>query len=132
MNGSLLFVPSGGLANRMRALSSAYTLTQTVGSRLQVVWFQDWGMRAAFTDIFEPTPLLAVREATWSDHLLYDRARRKNLYVTKLPQWLLFDRRIKEQQIWWLKRDGFDFETWARGRRCYMSCYQVSGNEPNT
>ena len=131
MNGSLLFVPSGGLANRMRALASAYTLTQTVDSRLQVVWFQDWGMQAAFTDIFGPTPLLAVREATWSDHLLYDRARPKNLYLTKLPQWLLFDRRIKEQQVWWLKRDGFDFEAWACGQRCYMSCYQVFGTFPD-
>jgi hypothetical protein len=115
----------------MRALASAYTLTQAVDSRLDIVWFRDWGMQAAFSDIFEPTPLLPVREATWSDYLLYDRARQKNLFLTKLPQWLLFDRRIKEQRIWYLKRDGFDFEAWARGHRCYMSCYQVFGTFPD-
>ena len=45
--GQLLFVPSGGLANRMRAIASAYTLTQQTDSDLQVVWFQDWAGHVA-------------------------------------------------------------------------------------
>ena len=68
MNGSLLFVPSGGLANRMRAVASAHELCKKVDSTLQVVWFQDWALSAPFHSIFEETPLVAIREATILDH----------------------------------------------------------------
>ena len=88
--GQLLFVPSGGLANRMRAIASAYTLTQQTDSDLQVVWFQDWALHAPFRSIFEETPLVAVREATLVDHLIYDRARKKNFFLPALPQRMLF------------------------------------------
>ena len=129
--GQLLFVPSGGLANRMRAIASAYTLTQQTDSDLQVVWFQDWALHAPFRSIFEETPLVAVREATLVDHLIYDRARKKNFFLPALPQRMLFQRHIKEQDVTPLKKQSFDFEQWARGKRCYMSCYQVFGSFPD-
>ena len=131
MNGSLLFVPSGGLANRMRAVASAYELCKKVDSTLQVLWFQDWALSAPFHSIFEETPLVAIREATILDHLLYDRARKKNLFLPALPQRILFQRHIKEQDVTPLKKQSFDFETWACGKRCYMSCYQVFGTFPD-
>ena len=131
MNGSLLFVPSGGLANRMRAVASAYELCKKVDSTLQVVWFQDWALHAPFRSIFEETPLVAIREATMLDHILYDRARKKNLFVPALPQRILFQRHIKEQDVTPLKKQSFDFKQWARGKRCYMSCYQVFGSFPD-
>jgi len=131
MNGSLLFVPSGGLANRMRAVASAYELCKKVDSTLQVVWFQDWALHAPFRSIFEETPLVAIREATMLDHILYDRARKKNLFMPALPQRILFQRHIKEQDVTPLKKLSFDFEQWARGKRCYMSCYQVFGSFPD-
>ena len=131
MNGSLLFVPSGGLANRMRAVASAYELCKKVDSTLQVLWFQDWALSAPFHSIFEETPLVAIREATILDHLLYDRARKKNLFLPALPQRILFQRHIKEQDVTPLKKQSFDFEQWARGKRCYMSCYQVFGTFPD-
>ena len=131
MNGSLLFVPSGGLANRMRAVASAYELCKKVDSTLQVVWFQDWALSAPFHSIFEETPLVAIREATVLDHILYDRARKKNLFLPALPQRILFQRHIKEQDVTPLKKQSFDFEQWARGKRCYMSCYQVFGTFPD-
>lgn len=131
MNGSLLFVPSGGLANRMRAVASAYELCKKADSTLQVVWFQDWALHAPFRSIFEETPLVAIREATMLDYILYDRARKKNLFVPALPQRILFQRHIKEQDVTPLKKLSFDFEQWARGKRCYMSCYQVFGSFPD-
>ena len=131
MNGSLLFVPSGGLANRMRAVASAYELCKKVDSTLQVLWFQDWALSAPFHSIFEETPLVAIREATILDHLLYDRARKKNLFLPALPQRILFQRHIKEQDVTPLKKQSFDFEAWACGKRCYMSCYQVFGTFPD-
>lgn len=131
MNGSLLFVPSGGLANRMRAVASAYELCKKVDSTLQVLWFQDWALSAPFHSIFEETPLVAIREATILDHLLYDRARKKNFFLPALPQRILFQRHIKEQDVTPLKKQSFDFEQWARGKHCYMSCYQVFGTFPD-
>ena len=115
----------------MRAMVSAYELCKKVDSTLQVVWFQDWALHAPFRAIFEETPLVAVREATLMDHLLYDRARKKNFYLPALPQHILFQQHIKEQDVTPLKKQSFDFEAWARGKRCYMSCYQVFGDFPD-
>lgn len=130
--GSLLLVPSGGLANRMRAIASAYNLSQTTGSNMQVIWFQDWALKAPFYSIFKPIEHFKVIEAKRFDYLLYDRARRHNLWIPALPQKILFERHINEKSITPLKRQGFDFEQWAYGHRCYMSCYQVFGNFPES
>ena len=120
--GSLLFVPSGGMANRMRSIASAVTLAQAIGSRLQVVWFQDWALGCPFREVFMPGTL-PLREATVTDLLLYDRARRRNLWLPALPQRLLFSRRLHEEDIWTLMTQQFDFASWARDKRCYMSDY---------
>ena len=123
-----MFIPSGGLANRMRAIASAYALTQETGSDLQVVWFQDWALNAPFHSVFVLPAQIRLREATLTDKLLYDRARRRNLWLPALPQRLLFERHIKEQMVTPLKKQNFDFKDWAHGHRCYMSCYQVFGD----
>ena len=128
IKGSLTFVPSGGLANRMRAIASAYTLTQQTGIDLRVVWFQDWALNAPFHSIFQPIEQLNVREAKGLDFVLYDRARRRNLWLPALPQRLIFERSIKEQSVDELERQRFDFDRWACGHRCYMSSYSVFGN----
>lgn len=127
--GSLVFVPVGGLANRMLALASAYMLTQQTGSGLKVVWFQDWALTAPFHAIFKVPEGLHLKEATLADKLLYDRARRHNLWLTALPQRLLFERRIKEEHVDELKRQGFDFARWVTGHRCYMSSFSLFGCE---
>lgn len=130
--GSLKFIPVGGLANRMRAIASAYQLCKEVDSMLHILWFQDWALSAPFNSIFEQTPLLNISEASGMDFLLYDRARRRNFHIPALPQWLLFERRINEIEVSPLKEQGFDFAEWARGHRCHMSCYQSFGSFPNT
>ena len=125
-NRSLLLVPSGGLANCMRAIVSAYHLCQQTESRLQVVWFQGWGMHAAFGDIFEPLTKehVAVREATAWDYLVNDRPRRHNLWLPYLPQQIYYcGGVIGELQIASLQQQGFDFAQWLRGHRRYMSCH---------
>lgn len=133
VKGVLTLVPSGGLANRMRAVASAYSLCLAVGSRLRVVWFRDWALNATFSDIFEPPgcPGVELCEATWADLLVNDRPRRRNLWLPALPQRLLYCRRIGEREVTPLKLRGFDFEAWARGRRCWMSCYQEFGSCPD-
>ena len=131
---SLVLVPSGGLANRMRAIVSAVHLCRTEGARLRVVWFKDWGMQARFTDIFESPQIenMTVKEASLWDYLLNDRPRQRNLYVSKWPQKLYYTGGvIEEQTITPRKQQNFDFHTWLRGR-CYMSCYQVFGHFPSS
>lgn len=129
--GKMKFVPAGGLANRMMAVASAYMLQEEVDIELQILWFQDWGLHAPFHSIFAFPSSLSIKDATWSDLLLYDRARSRNLWIPVLPQKLLFERRIKDIEVDKLKRKDFDFYDWAKGHRCYMSCYSVFGNVPD-
>lgn len=132
IKGNLLLVPSGGLANRMRSIVSGHVLAKNIGSGLQVIWFKDWGLNAMFGEIFEPLELIPLREATFIDKLLYDRARKKNFYITALPQKILFDKVMEEQDVKPLKLSGFSFEEWARGKNCYMSNYMDFGEFPKS
>ena len=50
--GKLLFVPSGGLANRMRAMASAWQLAVHTGVKVETVWFGDLALNAPFHSIF--------------------------------------------------------------------------------
>jgi len=54
MNGKLLFVPGGGLENRMRAVASAYELRRQTGVSVDVVWIKDWTFGAPWSGIFQP------------------------------------------------------------------------------
>lgn len=125
----LLLVPAGGLANRMRAVVSAYSLAKITGSHVQVVWFKDWALYSPFKDIFMPIneDIISLREANIFDHLVNDRPRKKNFNFFKIPQHLIYERCIYERFVSPLKEKGFDFYDWAAGHRCYMSCYQEFG-----
>lgn len=128
----LLFVPSGGLGNRLRAIVSAVQLSETTGTALRIVWFKDWGMGAEWREIFKPMKHYALREASLLDSLVYDRPRKRNFFVPKLFQNLLFEQRIDEYDVTPLKRKNFDFCVWAKGRNSYMSCYQDFGTVDNS
>ena len=126
---SLLFVPSGGLANRMRAVVSAYNLSLHTGVGLRVLWFRDWALDAPFHEIFKPISEIDIREGvSLTDKLLYDRPRKKNFWIPKLFQKLIFEQRLDEPMVTPLKKKNFDFDSWARGKKSWMSCYQVFGN----
>ncbi len=127
---SLLLVPSGGLANRMRSIASAWQLCRKKNASLQVVWFQGWGMHAAFNDLFEPLCAegATLREATLWDYMVNDRPRRHNLWLPWLPQQLYYRGGIiHEQQVATLRDQGFNFETWLENHQRYMSCYDEFG-----
>lgn len=114
-------------------MASACHLCRSVGSRLSVVWFRDRALGAPFSEIFEPVNscLLEVRDASPLDFAVNDRPRRHNLWLPEAAQLLLYRRRIYEKEVTPLKQRGFDFEAWARGHRCYMSCYQEFGAYPD-
>lgn len=126
-------IPAGGLANRMRAIASGYHLAKQIGSRLEVIWFMDWGMKAHFNDIFTPINEegVALREATLMDRLINDRPRPKNHFLFKIPQRLIYDRCLYEHEITELRNNNYDFTSWARGKDCYMGNFQEFGGFDN-
>ena len=97
----LFFVPVGGLANRMRAVASACTLARKVGIGVSVVWFKDWALNAPFNALFQPIQWkeMAIREATFYDYWVFDRPRKKNFFVPRFFQRILFDDSLYEKQI---------------------------------
>ena len=132
--GKLLFVPSGGLANRMRAMASAWQLAVHTGVKVETVWFCDWALNAPFHSIFEPieNAEMVAREAKAWEQLTLDRPRKRNFRIPLLYQQLRFAQRIDEWQVTPLKNKGFDFNKWAAEKNSYMSCYQDFGHVPNS
>jgi len=130
-NGKLLFVPNGGLGNRMRAIASAYWLMKTAGVSVRVVWIKDWTLGAPFASLFQPFSErgFEVSDASTAEKLIYDHPRKHNLWLPRLPQALMFGQRIDDYQVTPLKQHSFDFAAWAKGRRSYMSCYQEFGEQ---
>lgn len=122
-NGSITLVPAGGLGNRMKAIAAALRLAESCGSRLRVVWFKDWGLGCRFDQLFQPISheRLSMREATLADQIADDRPRRRNLFLPRLILALRYDRRMDEAGCTHAMNTGFDFDSWARGRRVWMS-----------
>ena len=126
MKRKMIFVPAGGLANRIRAALSAIALAQHTGGDVEVLWFQDWALHAAFRDLFSPLslpPNVRIKEASVCDLWVFDRPRRKNFHVLALFQKLIFDARLYEHQIDALRKGGFDFAEWAARGRTYLAAY---------
>ena len=121
----LTFVPAGGLANRMRATAAAYTLACRVGSPMSAVWFCVWARNAPFHALFEPVRLdgMTLRDASWTDCVMLDRPRRKNFFVPRLFQRIMFRSALYEARITPLRRQNFDFEQWARQGNVYLASY---------
>lgn len=126
----ITFIPSGGLANRMRAMASAVNQSQLSGAEINMIWFSDWGLKARFCDTFEPFSIekIRLREATVIDKITVDRARKSNFFIPSIYQKVVYSKRILEQQVTPLKKQNFDFVEWAREGNNYMSCYQVYGD----
>lgn len=119
----LVFVPEGGLANRMRSMCSALSLAHQTGSRLRVVWFRDWALNAPFSALFEPLP--EVEEAGFLSGLTLDRPRRRNFYIPALYQHLVFSKRMYSAEVDRQAASHFDFAGWVSGCNVYLSSYMT-------
>lgn len=95
---TLTLAPMGGLANRMRAMLSAYSLACQVGSDLHVAWLRDRGLNARLSDLFEPVNLFEVEEVAGWKSVFYQPPMKRNLFIPKLLQLrygqTLFDDRL--------------------------------------
>lgn len=123
-----MLVPAGGLANRMKAIAAALRLQKATGSTLCVKWFRDWGLGCRFDQLFQPIPNInnvefTLQEAQPLDLLLYDRPRRRNFFIPRLPEALLFQKWMDEAATASGMRSGFDFASWAQGSCVWMSSH---------
>jgi hypothetical protein len=117
-------VPVGGLANRMRAIDAAVALAQDVNTGLRIIWYKDRGLNCRFDQLFESLhllPAVELREASFTDLLLYDRPRKKNFHVPRIYQRFKFDACIYEDEATSLYFRQFDFKQWAKGRNVYIA-----------
>lgn len=104
---SLTLVPVGGLGNRIFAIVSAIAYCAERNYPLRILWFRDWGMGARFHDLFELNEELrkvSVLDAKWYHSFLFDKPRRKNLWIPRLFQSVFFDKRIYEEQLYQLDK----------------------------
>lgn len=123
----------GGLGNRMRVAAAAYTMAQRTGIPMRVLWTSQWGMRCRFDDLFitSPAPSAAkeggeyvLRDAQGFEKVIFARPTWKNLYLPRLLQRLCYRHIILSPQIYYLQRDGFDFETWFQQGGTLMTAYR--------
>lgn len=122
---NFIFIPVGGLANRMKAVASSFILAQQNQIKTNVIWFQDWALHAPFNTLFEPihSPNICIKEASLIDHIIYDRPRAKNLYIPRLFQYFIFRSCLYEKTIQDLKKQNFNFNNWIQKGHVYMASY---------
>ena len=123
MQGTITLVPVGGLANRMKAIDAAVGLAQEANARLHIIWFKDKGLNCRFDQLFRSLELKGVtlKEASWTDKLIFDRPRRKNFHLPRLFQRVLFDDCIYEHEATQRFYRKFDFLSWAQGKNVYIA-----------
>ena len=65
-----------------------------------------------------------LRDAQGFEKVMFARPTWKNLHVPKLLQRLKYSKIILAPQIWYLNRDGFDYESWFRQGGTLMTAYR--------
>jgi hypothetical protein len=124
----ITFVPVGGLANRMRAMASAVHLSQETNSQLNVLWFKDWALNAPFSCLFESIndKILNLKETSFIGRVLWDRPRKKNLYLPSIFHYISFTDCIYERSFFHLIQTKFDFNQWVKkNQNVYMASYSA-------
>ena len=86
MNKSLYIVPSGGLANRMRAIACGIYLADKLGFKPEIIWRRNWEIGAAYSDLFaeSPTTRLVTDAGFLRYNLIYEIPRKKKLLYQHL------------------------------------------------
>lgn len=100
----LILIPIGGLANRFYAITSAIAFCKDYHLKLKVIWFKDKGMGANFHSLFELSEdvdksMVEIIDAKWY-HYIYDRARKRNMWLPLLWQRGLFDQIVLEKDVY--------------------------------
>lgn len=113
----ITLVPIGGLANRMRAMMSAISLSKNIGAQLQVVWVRDSGLNARFAELFQDIPCCNILEVTPIQRILqYSLPRKRNFHLPRLYQKCSYDTTLYEDQMQKLREVPAQLEEMLRGK----------------
>ncbi|MCH5225345.1 MAG: hypothetical protein J1D77_05065 [Muribaculaceae bacterium] len=81
----LTVVPTGGLANRMRAIASAYALCKATNRNLKIIWQRNGELNASFSDLFKADGLVDIVEINpILFQFYYESPRKKNLFLPQI------------------------------------------------
>lgn len=134
MKSSVTLVPYGGLANRMKAIESIIALIRGTNIQATAIWFKDKGLNCSFEQLFQPIdiPNLRLRNAVLSDYILYDRPRRKNLFIPFIFEKAAFNNCLYEDDVTQRVSMNFDFRQWVlSNKKTYLSaCVLFYPGEP--
>lgn len=124
---SLTLIPIGGLANRIYAITSAIVFCKDYDVKLRIIWFKDKGMGADFHSLFDLSSevdksKVEIIDAKWY-HYIYDRPRKRNLWLPFVIQTLCFNFRYYEKNV--LKKLNIDklAEYIKRNKSIYLVAY---------
>lgn len=126
----------GGLGNRMRVAAATYAMARQLAAHgtsipMRVLWTSQWGMRCRFDELFNTNPIqdssgesFSLRDAKGFEKLLFARPTWKNLHFPRILQKLRYRKIILAPQIWYLNKDGFDYESWFKQGGTLMTAYR--------
>lgn len=122
----LLFVPSGRLENRLKAIASAYWLHRYAGIHVRVLWFRHTLCQSAFCHLFQPysEPGFTIEDARPWHYAAYDRPALANAFLPRAVQHFAFGGRIDDWEVEEFQKRNYDFASWAYGapHSKWMSC----------
>lgn len=84
----IFIVPQGGIANRLRAIMSAFSLARNLRRPLTIIWVKNEELNASFSDIFQIKPDLykLVEISQFTNLFRYSPPRKKNFFLPSLLQ----------------------------------------------
>lgn len=121
--GKITLTPDGGLGNRMWAISAGIKLANDIGSLLTIRWFKDKGLNCGFLDLFKPIECknVQLKECNFIDTILYGNPRKKNLYLPRIFQMILFEKTLYDAEIVRRNHLPHDYASWATGCKVFIN-----------
>lgn len=123
----LTVIPTGGLANRMLAVASAYSLSKATNRSLKIIWQKKAELNASFCDLFKHESLFDIEEINpFLYALYYDAPRKRNLFLPKFLHelssriWIYF---INEKTSYMTDEYFLDIAQKGKKHINIMSCY---------
>ena len=81
----IILVPIGGLANRMRAIASGWSLAKAVKKQFIVVWHKNFELNASFNKLFkDDLPFNIIEPNDFIYNCCYEFPRKKNLFISHI------------------------------------------------
>jgi hypothetical protein len=123
----ITIAPIGGLCNRMRALNSALTLGEQIGSRVELLWRRDSSLNCRFEELFSmPSGLARVIDVDLSrpGGRLFEKGVR---FLRSRAGRFLYDQDFIAEAM----RSGVDLHQEFRGKKVYVATVSAFFEAPD-